>query len=357
MTYDHPRRMIIREVDKSLLLFQQWWMDRLDAMRIYAAVARLGSFAKAARQLRLSPSVVTRSIAQLEDQLGVTLLTRTTRSVRVTDRGEIYLESCQQILEDIEGAGRRVRGENAEPRGDLKVAAPIAFGRLHVLPVVNRMLTDHRALSVRLTLSDRNALLVDEGVDVAVRIGELADSSLIAVKLGAVSRVLVASPAYLARHGAPSSPADLAALDAIAFESLDATNEWRFSEKAVRLEPRLSVNSADAAIAAAEAGIGIARAPLPGGSRRARRSLGSDPPILCAAAFSRQRGLSSAKDRVGERGGIRQNGARSLQGQPCRSPGRVGGAARGLRRRPKISAPTSNPSLRVPDRPSAGPLG
>ena len=161
-------------------------MDRLDAMRIYVAVARLGSFAKAARQLRLSPSVVTRSIAQLEDQLGVTLLTRTTRSVRATDRGEIYLESCQQILEDIDGAERKVRGENAEPRGDLKVAAPIAFGRLHVLPVVNRMLTDHRALSVRLTLSDRNVLLVDEGVDVAVRIGDLADSSLIAVKLGAV---------------------------------------------------------------------------------------------------------------------------------------------------------------------------
>jgi DNA-binding transcriptional LysR family regulator len=160
-------------------------MDRLDAMRIYVAVARLGSFAKAARQLRLSPSVVTRSIAQLEDQLGVTLLTRTTRAVRLTERGEIYLESCQQIMEDIDGAERRVRGENAEPRGDLKVAAPIAFGRLHVLPVVTRMLTDHRALSVRLTLSDRNALLVDEGVDVAVRIGDLADSSLIAIRLGA----------------------------------------------------------------------------------------------------------------------------------------------------------------------------
>ena len=126
VTYDHPRRAIIREVDKSLLLFQQWWMDSLDAMRIYVAVAKLGSFAKAARQLRLSPSVVTRSIAQLEDQLGVALLTRTTRAVRLTERGEIYLESCQQIMEDIVGAERKVRGENAEPRGDLKVAAPIA---------------------------------------------------------------------------------------------------------------------------------------------------------------------------------------------------------------------------------------
>src|SRR5271165_719991 len=237
-------------------------MDRLDAMRIFVAVAKLGSFAEAARQLRLSPSVVTRSIARLEEQLGLTVLSRTTRSLRLTERGEIYLESCQQILEDIDGAERRVRGENAEPRGDLKVAAPILFGRLHVLPVVNRVLSEHHALSIRLTLSDRNVHLVDEGVDVAVRIGELADSSLIAIKLGAVSRVLVASPAYLKERGVPSSPTKLAAHDTIAFESLDATNEWRFraGEKTVRVEPRLAVNSADAAIAAAEAGIGITRA-------------------------------------------------------------------------------------------------
>ncbi len=235
-------------------------MDRLDAMRIYVTVAKLGSFAKAARELRLSPSAVTRSITQLEDQLGLMLLTRTTRSVRLTEPGESYLESCQQILEDIDGAVRRVRGENAEPRGNLKVAAPILFGRLHVLPIVNHILTEHRALSIRLTLSDRNIHLVDEGVDVAVRIGELADSSLITVKLGAVSRVLVASPAYLQQRGVPNSPAKLAAHNTIAFESLDATNEWRFNDKTVRLEPRLAVNSADAAIAAAEAGIGITRA-------------------------------------------------------------------------------------------------
>jgi DNA-binding transcriptional LysR family regulator len=236
-------------------------MDHLDAMRIFVAVATLGRFAEAARQLRLSPSVVTRSIAQLEDELGLTLFSRTTRSLHLTERGEIYLESCRQILQDIEGAERRVRGENAEPRGDLKVAAPIVFGRLHVLPVVNRVLSEHRALSIRLTLSDRNIHLVDEGVDVAVRIGELADSSLIAVKLGTVSRVLVASPAYLKERGVPNSPAGLPGHDIIAFENLDATNEWRFgaSEKLVRVEPRLAVNSADAAIAAAEADIGITR--------------------------------------------------------------------------------------------------
>jgi DNA-binding transcriptional LysR family regulator len=236
-------------------------MDRLDAMRIFVAVAKLESFAEAARQLRLSPSVVTRSIAQIEDKLGLTILSRTTRSVRLTERGQIYLESCQQILEDIDSAERRARGEDAAPRGELKVAAPILFGRLHVLPIVNRILDQHRALSIRLSLSDRNIHLVDEGIDVAVRIGELADSSLVAVKLGAVSRVLVASPGYLKERGIPRSPTELSGHDIIAFESLDPTNEWRFSvsEKPVRVEPRLAVNSADAAIAAAEAGIGITR--------------------------------------------------------------------------------------------------
>jgi DNA-binding transcriptional LysR family regulator len=231
-------------------------------MRIFVAVAKLGSFVAAARQLALSPSVVTRSIAQLEDQLGLALITRTTRSLHLTDRAEMYLASCQQILADIDGAERAVRGESAAPRGRLKVAAPILFGRLHVLPIVNRLLREHRALSVQLSLSDRNVNLIDEGVDIAVRIGELADSSLIATRLGAVSRVLVASSAYLKKRGAPSSPAELAKHDIIAFEGLGATNEWPFNPgaKLLRVEPRLSVNSAAAAVAAAEAGVGITRA-------------------------------------------------------------------------------------------------
>jgi DNA-binding transcriptional LysR family regulator len=236
-------------------------MDRLGAMRIFVSVAKLGSFTEAARGLQLSPSVVTRSIAQLEDALGVTLLLRTTRSLRLTERGELYLESCQQILQDIDSAERQVRGEDAAPRGTLKVAAPVVFGRLHVLPIVNRVLREHREVAVELTLSDRNIHLVEEGVDVAVRIGELADSSLIAVKLGVVSRVVVASPAYLKERGAPKSPADLAAHDIVAFAGLGATDEWRFHNagKPMRLEPRLIVNSVDASIAAAEAGIGITR--------------------------------------------------------------------------------------------------
>jgi DNA-binding transcriptional LysR family regulator len=236
-------------------------MDRLGAMRIFVSVARLRSFSEAARRLQLSPSVVTRAIAQLEDELGLTLLLRTTRSLRLTERGGLYLESCQRILEDIDGAERQVRGEDAAPRGALKVAAPVVFGRLHVLPIVNSVLRDYREVAVELTLSDRNVHLVEEGVDVAVRIGELADSSLIAIKVGVVSRVVVASPAYLQKRGVPKSPAELAEHDIVAFEGLGVTDEWRFSAdgRPVRLEPRLTVNSIDASIAAAEAGIGIAR--------------------------------------------------------------------------------------------------
>jgi DNA-binding transcriptional LysR family regulator len=211
--------------------------------------------------MRLSPSVVTRSILQIEEKLGIMLLNRTTRSVQLTERGEIYLGDCKQILEDVEMAERRVRGENAEPRGTLRVTAPLLFGRLYVLPLVNRLLNEHPALSIHLELSDRNVHLVEEGVDVAVRVGELVDSSLIAVRLGLATPVLVASPAYLQKRGAPASPAVLSSHDIILFEGIGATNEWPFGAagKTVRVEPRLIVNSADAAIIAAEAGVGIAR--------------------------------------------------------------------------------------------------
>lgn len=236
-------------------------MDNLEAMRIFVSVATHGSFTEAARRLRLSPSVVTRSVLQIEEKLGLMLLNRTTRSVQLTERGEIYLGDCKQILEDVEMAKRRVRGENAEPRGTLRVIAPLLFGRLYVLPLVNRLLSEHPTLSIHLELSDRNVHLVREGVDVAVRVGELADSSLIAVRLGVATPVLAASPAYLQKRGAPASPAALSSHDIILFEGIGATNEWPFGAggKTVRVEPRLVVNSADAAIIAAEAGVGIAR--------------------------------------------------------------------------------------------------
>jgi DNA-binding transcriptional LysR family regulator len=235
-------------------------MDRLDALRAFVAVVDRGSFAEAARLLRLSPAVVTRAVAGIEDRLGVLLLHRTTRAVRLTERGAIYLEQCRRILQDIADADRQVRGEDAAPRGSLSVAAPLTFGRLHVLPVALRLLREHRDLSVRLALSDRNVHLAEEGIDVAVRIGEPADSALIALKLGEVRRVVVASPDYLTARGAPGSPAALAGHDLIAFEGPGPLDEWRFATGAsLRIEPRLAVNSADAAIVAAEAGLGITR--------------------------------------------------------------------------------------------------
>ncbi|RKH61086.1 LysR family transcriptional regulator [Corallococcus sp. AB049A] len=236
-------------------------MDQLFTLRTFVAVARQRSFTAASRHLRISPSVATRAVAQLEERLGLALLTRTTRSVRLTERGQVYLESCQRLLEDLDEAERRVRGENAEPRGELHLAAPIVFGRLHVLPVVQRLLVAHPDLSIRLQLSDRNQHLVDEGIDAAVRLGELKDSSLIALKVATVRRVLVASPRYVKQRGAPRSPAELIRHQLIDFENLNTANEWRFGakEQAVRVQPRLIVNSADAAIAAAEQGLGIAR--------------------------------------------------------------------------------------------------
>jgi DNA-binding transcriptional LysR family regulator len=237
-------------------------MDRLEAMRVFAAVADRGSFAEAARRVRLSPAAVTGAVNQLEDQLGLLLFARTTRSVRLTERGALYLDRCKQILDDIEDADRQIRGEDAAPRGRMLVAAPLMFGRLHVLPIVHGMLRDHRDLSIRLTLSDRDVHLIEEGIDVAVRIGEPADSALVAIKVGEVRRVLTASPDYLARAGVPESPSALSQHDLILFEGAELTNDWHFggaSPTSFRVEPRLSVNAADAAIAAAEAGFGITR--------------------------------------------------------------------------------------------------
>lgn len=238
-------------------------MDRLDAMRAFVAVAELESFAAAARRLRLSPAAATRAVAGLEDHLGLTLLSRTTRRVRLTERGAIYLDACRRLLADLEDGERLVRGDNAEPRGTLTVSAPILFGRLHVQPVALDLLRRHPRLDIRLMLSDRVIGLVEEGVDVAVRIGQLSDSALATRKIAEVQRILVASPVYLAERGAPQTPADLEDHDIVAFEGVDASLDWRLGPDgglAVRVRPRLSVNSADAAVAAVEAGLGITRA-------------------------------------------------------------------------------------------------
>jgi len=235
-------------------------MDRLLTLEMFVAVAGEGGFAAAARKLGASPPAVTRGIAALEQRLGTSLFHRSTRAVVLTDAGAAFLGEARRILADLAGAERVVRGAAAEPRGQLYLTAPVMFGRLHVLPVVSALLAEHEALTARMMLVDRNVRIVEEGIDVALRIGTLADSSLKAVRIGTVRQMLVASPAYLARHGAPAAVAELAAHKLIAMDGPRAGGEWQFAEARLKLEarPRLVVNTVDGAMAAAEAGVGIA---------------------------------------------------------------------------------------------------
>src|SRR4051812_31738699 len=201
-------------------------MDRIDAMAAFVAVADLQGFAPAARKLGLSPSNVTRLVAALEERLGARLLQRTTRSVTLTDVGTRYLERARRILADVEEAEISAQAERMAPSGRLVVSAPIGFGRLHVGPVMSAYLKRYPGVSGELRLSDRIINLVDDGVDLAVRIGHLADSSLVARGVGDMRRIVVASPDYLKRRGEPEHPAALASHDTIQFGASD----WHFVE-------------------------------------------------------------------------------------------------------------------------------
>jgi len=225
-------------------------------MQAFVAVADLRGFAPAARKLGLSPSGVTRLIAALEDQLGARLLQRTTRSVALTDVGSRYLERARRILADVEEAEGSARDERTRPRGRLVVSAPVGFGRLHVSPIMSEYLKRHGEVSGDLRLSDRFVNLVEDGIDCAVRIGHLADSSLVARHVGEMRRIVVASSDYLRRRGEPDAPEALGAHQTIQFGATTAVPDWHFvrdgNEIRVALTPRLSTNSADAAIQYAE---------------------------------------------------------------------------------------------------------
>jgi DNA-binding transcriptional LysR family regulator len=227
-------------------------MDRLAAIRAFAAVVEQRGFAPAARKLGQSPSVTTRLVASLERHLKVRLLNRTTRSVSLTDAGTRFHAYAQQILQYLAEAERMAESEHTVPAGRLTVTAPLVFGRIHVAPLVGRYLRTYTAARAELLLSDRIVNLVEDGIDVAVRIGVLPDSGDVVRKVGATRRVLVASPEYCERRGAPASPSELAGHDTIAFTGMSHTHTWRFNGKAGSLEvevaPRYVTNSADAAI-------------------------------------------------------------------------------------------------------------
>jgi len=238
-------------------------MDRFESMSTLLAVVEAGSLSAAARRLNTPLTTVSRKVAELETHLKTRLLTRSSRRIALTDAGRSYVAACKRILEELGEAERAASGEYSAPRGDLMITAPVVFGRLHVLPIVIDFLRAYPDIDIRLGLADRIVNILEESVDLAVRIGRLPDSSLVARRVGAIRRVLCASPAYLAERGTPKEPADLGAHDCITFEGMTAPESWTFptdeSETTVTIRSRLVVNTAEAAIDAAKAGIGITR--------------------------------------------------------------------------------------------------
>jgi DNA-binding transcriptional LysR family regulator len=238
-------------------------MDRLDAMAVLLAVTETGSLSAASRRLGTPLATVSRKISDLEAHLRTRLLIRSSRRVSLTDAGRAYVEASKAILEQVDEAERTAAGEYTTPRGDLTMTAPVVFGRLHVLPIVIEFLKIYPEINLRLSLSDRQVNLVEDHIDLALRIGNLPDSNLVATRVGWIRRAAYASPGYLAQRGVPERPEDLDGHECITFEGLNSPRSWTFmdgkKEVAVPVHSRLSVSTADAAIDAAVAGLGVTR--------------------------------------------------------------------------------------------------
>jgi DNA-binding transcriptional LysR family regulator len=238
-------------------------LDRLDAMSVLLSAVESGSLSKASQKLGLPLATVSRKVAELERHLNAALVIRSARGLELTPAGRSYVTAARAILEQLSEAERAAAGEYREPRGELAVTAPTVFGRLHVLPVVTRFLSAYPDVAVGLVLTDRIARFLDDQIDVALRIGALPDSSLIATRLGSVRRVVCASPDYLAANGVPATPDDLSRHSVISLESVSAPTSWSFrsgdAETTVTFRSRLSVNTVDATIVAGLSGAGLIR--------------------------------------------------------------------------------------------------
>ena len=242
-------------------------MDRLEAMSTLIAAIEAGSLSAASRKLAMPLATVSRKVSELEAHLRTRLLHRGSRRLTLTDAGRAYVAACRRILDEVGAAERAATGEYSAPRGDLIIAAPIVFGRLHVLPIALDFLKAFPEIDLRLSLADHVVNLLEDRVDLAVRVGELPDSSLIAMRVGDIRRVVCASPRYFAANGTPRRPEDLAAHHCITFEGLTAPDVWTFAvgkaakrvATSVAVHSRLVVNTAEAAIDAALADVGIAR--------------------------------------------------------------------------------------------------
>jgi len=235
-------------------------MDRWQAMRIFVKVAETASFSESARQLHMSAPAVTRSVAALEEAIGARLFVRTTRSVKLTEAGDRYFDDCRRILSDILEAEAAAAGSYATPSGTLAVTASLLFGQMYVLPIVTDYLDAYPTMAARTLFLDRPVNIVEEGIDVAVRIGHLPDSGFTAVKVGSVRRVVCGAPTYFEKHGVPSTPQQLKDHRIAASTSAWASPEWRFArEQRVTVRPSLQCNTNEAVIAAAIAGWGLTR--------------------------------------------------------------------------------------------------
>lgn len=240
-------------------------MDRLRAMRVFVEVAAAGTLSGAARRLDQPLTTVSRQLAALENDLGATLIARTTRRLTLTEEGRVYLETCRHVLSELAEVESQLSGRDRRVQGELSITAPVVFGRLHVLPVVTSFLARYPDLNIRLHLVDRVLDLTEDGFDIAIRVGDMPDSALVATKVGALRTVTCASSAYLRKHGTPQDPRDLVDHVCISFAILSGKGRsWTFRSKAhgqrtVRIDPRLSVSTAEAAIDAVASGTGITR--------------------------------------------------------------------------------------------------
>jgi DNA-binding transcriptional LysR family regulator len=248
---------------KSSFRILEAMVDRFESMSVLLTVVEAGSLSAAGRRLGMPLATVSRKISELEMRLNTRLFNRSSRHITLTDAGQSYVAASKRILEDLREAELAASGEYSVPKGDLIVTAPIVFGRLHVLPIAIEFLRAFPDIDIRIALADRVTNILEEHVDLAVRIGELPDSSLVARRVGSIRRVVCASPAYLAERGTPKTPGELGAHDCITFEGMTSPDAWSFtiakSDASVAIHSRLIVNTAEAAIDAAVARVGITR--------------------------------------------------------------------------------------------------
>lgn len=238
-------------------------MDRLEAMSLLVAVAETGSISAASRKLRAPIATISRKISELEKHLGARLLMRSTRNVALTEAGRSFVAASRRILADLDDAERDAASETKTLKGELVLSAPIALGRFYLLPVVASFLKEHPNVDVRMMLTDRRLNMIENHIDIGLRVGELNDFSLVAKKVGSVRRVVCASPSYLKRRGVPKNPEDLKHHDCITFENTLSAQSWSFrigkTEKPFPIHSRLVVSTAEAAADAAVSGLGLTR--------------------------------------------------------------------------------------------------